>query len=152
MDLLKYTQQGIRIAMSTTMLAAVALPLTTVEPANAAGYCRGYRYDGTSPLGLSVQRTLSNSNNFFGRTVQLRYNRARRTAWGRILYGKPGDSVWVDRRFVGNSNWDGPCGETKIRTGTSTFTPMYNDAGLEMRACARTIESSSIIACTGWYR
>lgn len=151
MNLLTHIRQGIQVVIATTMLAAVALPLTTMEPANAAGFCRGRLYDGTSPVGPALTKR-SNSYNFFGRTVQLRYNSTLRTAWGRILYGRPGDRVWVDRRAIGSSNWDGPCGETAIRTGTSTFTPMYNDSGVEMRACAYTTVSRNIIACTGWYR
>ncbi|MDX6282148.1 MAG: hypothetical protein QOH03_3219 [Kribbellaceae bacterium] len=82
--------------------------------------------------------------------VQLRATTDDICAWGRIVAGVPGDTVWVDRSYNGGATWE-QLGVTRVETGSSNYTPAYNDAGKLMRACGHPNGYPGQARCTDWW-
>jgi hypothetical protein len=82
--------------------------------------------------------------------VQLRATTDDVCAWGRIINGVPGDTVWVDRSDNGGPPWE-QLGASRISAGSTVFTPAYNDVNKKMRACGHPNGYPGQVACTYWW-
>ncbi|MFD8383727.1 DUF2690 domain-containing protein [Streptomyces sp. NPDC059679] len=112
-------------------------------PSRLAATCYASSCTGEDPqqTGCAADAITARSKKVSGRTLELRYSRTCRAAWGRISNGVPGDYVSI-HSSSGAQFWAG------VRYGsTSAYTGMVNDAGLIAYACT-TIGSGD---CTGTY-
>ncbi|MFD0367593.1 DUF2690 domain-containing protein [Streptomyces sp. NPDC127114] len=131
----------------TASLAGLAVALPQAAQAQQVGTC----VDGQSPFNLSGT-TVRELRFPSGSVCQLRYDSDTTCAWGRIVMGRVGDTLWVDRAWTWqetqNGGWQPWLGYTSIRSGGSVYTTAWDDDGHYMRACG---ESQDHLACTGWY-
>ncbi|MFG1923260.1 glycosyl hydrolase [Cryptosporangium sp. NPDC048952] len=125
-------------------LSIVSSPAQAANPWDCAAGDNPNNFSGTVSTPLAPARSGS-------RAIEFRFHAGHRCAWGRILYGAPGDLVWVDWK---NSRSDPDSARVQLRVwqindGESQFTNSYNDAGHVMRACGQAVGQP--VGCTGWY-
>jgi len=141
--------QKLIVTLATAIMATTALVVATAPAAHAADGCT---YN--SPMTV-YQEWVFYSGPPYTTYVQLRANSNQVCAWGRIIGGEVNDLVWVDKSWDGGRTWL-QLGITKITSGTSNFTPAYNDQGTLMRACAAPWDWFAggfyhSPTCTGWW-
>jgi len=130
------------VALATAMVATTALVVGAAPAAHAAEGCT---YN--SPITVYARYVVPPTR------VELRANSNQVCAWGRITSAAVGDLVWVDRSYNGGQTWE-QLGITAVTSGTSNFTPAYNDQGKVMRACAALALAGGgygYVTCTGWW-
>ena len=139
--------------------AAVDLvPAATAQAANTT-VCNTY-CDGRDPS-LAVGDRQAASVTVSGRDIILHISDGDDMAWGAILDGAPGDTVWLDRSWDGGQTWasGSQLGDTTIPSGENQWrTLMYNIDNPSaygvgaVRACGEAVTVSTTIVCTPWLR
>ena len=140
------------IIYTTAVLLPAAAILVPAAPASAATTTVCNTYCDARDPSLAVGDRQAASVTVSGRDIILHISDGDDMAWGAILDGAPGDTVWLDRSFDGGQTWanGSKLGDTTIPSGdTGWRTLMYNadnwntgGVGL-LRACGEPAGGSS---------
>jgi hypothetical protein len=119
--------------------AAAAIVLMCTGLAGASAPAQAATYDGLSPVGrcdhdARTVKSANLTNSYFGTSsavIQLRYSPSCRTAWARIINAdtyvagdKDGGRAYITR------NSDGKTFSCQVKSGSTCFTAMVNDANV----------------------
>ena len=83
--------------------------------------------------------------------MELRYSPNYMCAWGRIRGGRVGDGVFVSRRWNGDPAQNDIVGSRNITSGSTVYTPWFDDDGHTMSACAKNDSTQTVYTCTTYY-
>jgi hypothetical protein len=149
-----------RPSRSFSLLALLSALITTAallvgSPANAAcgSACNNkdpQTYPSSKPCGGDA--TTAKTFSSMGRTLQLRYSPSCRTVWARI-YGAENQDKVILERWEGMGSIYTPVLQWEY-FGGNEWSPMYNDSGVQIRACLQlqwATTPASRLGCTGHY-
>ncbi|WP_199443477.1 DUF2690 domain-containing protein [Umezawaea beigongshangensis] len=135
---------GVVLAATAGLLAAAPASAAPVPP-RAPRSC-----DGGEPI--AGDAITARSATYGSIVAELRYSPSYACAWGRVRGGRLGDGVHVSRRWNSDpAQTEYNIASAMITSGSTVYTPWFDDDGHTMSACAVNEATQTVYTCTGWY-